>query len=185
MHMFLYVLNILFRKDDAFVLQNVCPPIFWPFQNKLKIFNFSLFIEDMQWFNFFVLSDSFNSRRNPLLKRRLRTLRGSLQLSAACETPGLSLSCLTPPPKPQLFCLNNALRTPDGSAGCLRERSQGFTQAIEGICSYLSIWVTRIQKLFSVADKKSQVPPRTDSIRRGVVNDTSSSSRNFRVVMSR
>lgn len=47
MHMFLYVLNILFCKDEAFVLQNVCPPIFWPFQNKLKIFNFSLFIEDM------------------------------------------------------------------------------------------------------------------------------------------
>lgn len=44
--------------------------------------------------------------------------------------------------------------TRDGTAGCLQEWSQGFTKAIEGICSYLSIWVRRIQKLFSVADKK-------------------------------
>jgi hypothetical protein len=43
MHMFLYVLNILFCKDDAFVLQNICPPIVWPFKNKLKSFQF-LFI---------------------------------------------------------------------------------------------------------------------------------------------
>jgi hypothetical protein len=48
MHMFLYVLDILFYKDDAFVLQKICPPIFFcPFQNKLQDSNFSLFIEDM------------------------------------------------------------------------------------------------------------------------------------------
>lgn len=120
-------------------------------------------------------------------------MRGSLELYAApysslqrANNPAcLSVASPTSKATAPLSQLQRTENIRDGSAGCLQEWSLGFTTAIEVIRSYLSIWVIRIQKFLSVADKKAKVPPRTDSISRGVANDTSWSSRSLRVAMSR
>lgn len=77
-------------------------------------------------------------------------MRGRLELCAAPYSSlqrAEHLACLSvasPASKATAPLSQLTENNQDCSAACLQEWSQGFTTAIEGICSYLSIWVTRI-----------------------------------------